>query len=308
MGWGRAFCLVAALLLATRVAYAQGKPKLERGAKPKPPPMALSAISMMPTPRLPPPLGHAAIALGAISSLCCVLGWMVLPTALWVEDGWRTVALFCKLQLPLLGCGMLMGLMLKSQRRGGAHTSPRVLWLVSRLNLVPTPLIYCICDLLGVRGYYQRVPMPEEAPNSPSAPGADAPLYLGGLPLPWHVVALRALGVRAVVNMCDEFDGWTDLYETLGIEQLRLPTTDYMDVSAVNLRKAVAFIDSNRARGQGVYVHCKAGVGRAGSVAVTYLASRAERELRLDAPVQVGRAQVRAAVEWAERSSGGAPP
>jgi atypical dual specificity phosphatase len=205
------------------------------------------------------------------------------------------------------------------------------LWLVSRLNLVPTPLIYSVLDLLGVRGYYQRIPMPEEEGEQPAgesdplagtpelAPPGDAPLFLGGLPLPWHVLQLRAAGVRAVVNLCDEFGGWTDMYESLGIEQLRLPTTDYMDVSAVNLRKAVAFIDYNRARGRGVYVHCKAGVGRAGSVAVTYFAARAEKEQRLELeranayvrshrPVVVKnlhtRAQVRAAVEWAERQQG----
>lgn len=291
-----------------------GKPKLERQARARP---AMASISMVPTPRLPPALGAFATAAGAVASACAVLGWMLLPTALWVEDGWGAVALFCRMQLPLFGCGLIMGLMLKSQRRGGEHTSPKILWLVSRLNLVPTPLIYCVLDLLQLRGYYQRIPMPEEPLGSATnLVLADAPLYLGGLPLPWHVVQLRALGVRAVVNMCDEFGGWTDMYESLGIEQLRLPTTDYMDVSAVNLRKAVAFIDSNRARGRGVYVHCKAGVGRAGSVAVSYLASRAEKDLRLDLeqanafvrkhrPVVVknlhARAQVRAAVEWAER-------
>ncbi|KAG8464462.1 hypothetical protein KFE25_003525 [Diacronema lutheri] len=303
------------VVLASQV-DAKPKPKIERGTTQPRARAAMGSISVVPAPRLPPAVGFAAIAAGAVASACSVLGYVLLPTAMWVEDGWGTLALCARLQLPLLGCGVLMGLMLKSQRRGGAHTSPKILWLVSRLNLVPTPLIYCVLDLLRVRTYYQRIPMPEEATSSAGTPAADAPLFLGGLPMPWHVVQLRAAGVRAVVNMCDEFQGWTDMYENLGIEQLRLPTTDYMDVSALNLRKAVAFIDANRARGRGVYVHCKAGVGRAGSVAVTYLASRGEAELRLDLeeanayvrtfrPVVVrnlhARAQVRTAVEWAER-------
>lgn len=314
MGFGACVRWAALLLLGLPGdCVVQGKPKLGEA---RAHPASMSSVSMVPTPRLPPALGFAASAAGALASACSVLGWMLLPTALWVEDGWGALALFGRMQLPLFGCGLLMGLMLKSQRRGGEHTSPKTLWLVSRINLVPTPLIYFVLDALRLRGYYQRIPMPEEQLNSPPEPGADAPLYLGGLPLPWHILQLRAAGVRAVVNMCDEFGGWADMYESLGIEQLRLPTTDYMDVSAVNLRRAVAFIDSNRARGRGVYVHCKAGVGRAGSVAVTYLASRAEKGLRLELeqanahvrqhrPVVVrnlhARAQVRAAVEWAER-------
>jgi atypical dual specificity phosphatase len=307
------------LLALLLVGPAHGeKPNLVRVAPSMP-----SGISVTPTPRLPPALGHVASAAGAFASACAVFGWAMLPTALWASDARATVGLFVQLQLPMVACGILMGLMLKSQRRGGQHTSPKILWLVSRLNLVPTPLVYALLDALKLRGYYQRIPMPEEvhAEPSESAPAAPvgAPLYLGGLPLPWHIVALRAAGVRAVVNCCDEFGGWNELYESLGIEQLRVPTTDYMDVSAVHLRKAVAFIDSNRARGRGVYVHCKAGVGRAGSVAVTYIAARAEKEHRLELeqanayvrthrPVVVAnlhsRAQVRAAVEWVDRRGG----
>lgn len=238
-------------------------------------------------PQLFEPIGVAATVAGAAATLSSIAGWLAAPTALFAADWRATLGRCAWLQAPMLVCGVLMAIMLGAQRRGGKHTAPSVLWVVSRLNLFPTPAIYSVLDVLGARGYYHRVPMLEDEPAppfavpTPAAAAADAPLFVGGLPLPWHVLQLHAAGVRAVVNLCDEFGGWERLYASLGIEQLRLPTTDYMDVRADDLKRAVKFIDAQRARGRGVYVHCKAGVGRAGSTAVAYVAARAEH--RLDA-------------------------
>ena len=39
-----------------------------------------------------------------------------------------------------------------------------------------------------------------------------------------HVKAMHAEGVRAVINLCDEYRGPTEEYSNLGIKQLYLPT------------------------------------------------------------------------------------
>lgn len=218
------------------------------------------------------------------------MGMILFPTLLWTSERLGTLVAMAYLQAPLFACGVLMGCMLGMQRRGGKHTNPSVLWLVSRLNLFPTPAIFMAMHWLGCRRYYDLMPMPEEGmPVVEEGEDVergnaddDGDLLVGGLPLPWHVLQLRGKGVRAIVNLCDEFGGWTRLYDTLGIVQLRLPTTDYMDVSAANLGRAIDFIDIHREQGHGVYVHCKAGVGRAGSVAVAYLAARSDADARLD--------------------------
>jgi atypical dual specificity phosphatase len=54
---------------------------------------------------------------------------------------------------------------------------------------------------------------------------AAAPLKLLG-----HPDMLHALGVRGVVNMCDEYAGPQTDYKRLGIQQLRLRTVDHSEV------------------------------------------------------------------------------
>jgi hypothetical protein len=64
----------------------------------------------------------------------------------------------------------------------------------------------------GRRPYWTPLPLPPAptpAPASvpvPVASGRESWLWLGSLPLPSDVPRLRALGVRHVVNLCDEYD------------------------------------------------------------------------------------------------------
>jgi atypical dual specificity phosphatase len=100
----------------------------------------------------------------------------------------------------------------------------------------------------------------------------DDTVVLGCAPFDFavgHPKKLHALGVRGVVNMCAEYTGPVDTYANLGIRQLRLPTTDHFESSVEQLEDAVAFIDQHRQRGERVYVHCKAGHGRAAAVVLS---------------------------------------
>ena len=93
-----------------------------------------------------------------------------------------------------------------------------------------------------------------------------APLQLLGHPQQMH-----AAGVRGVVNMCAEYNGPTAAYRTLGITQLHLPTVDHFEPSVESMQQAVAFIKEHQARGERVYVHCKAGHGRAAAITLCWM-------------------------------------
>ena len=71
------------------------------------------------------------------------------------------------------------------------------------------------------------------------------------------------------VNFCDEFAGHRE-YEGAGIRQLRLPVLDYCSPTAQQLENGLEFIREQPAGGC-TYVHCKAGRGRAGTMAMAYL-------------------------------------
>lgn len=99
----------------------------------------------------------------------------------------------------------------------------------------------------------------------------DDTLVVGAAPtsLLGHPARLRKLGVRAVVNCCDEYMGPD--WRKHDIQHLWLPTVDHNEPSIHDLETAVRFIDSFRARGQRVFVHCKAGHGRSAAVAYAWL-------------------------------------
>jgi len=115
----------------------------------------------------------------------------------------------------------------------------------------------------------------------------DEHVILGAIPVWGDLKRLRALGVIAVINLCEEFPGEPQKLTALGMTQLHLPTLDYHCPSLENIYKALDFIRSRstaesascespaaaaapRLRGK-VYIHCKAGRGRSAAVALCYL-------------------------------------
>jgi hypothetical protein len=84
-------------------------------------------------------------------------------------------------------------------------------------------------------------------------------LWLGGY------VAEPPSGTRAVLNLCESEDPYR--VESHRWESIRdaepVPSLDW-------LRSQVAFIESERAAGRTVFVHCRNGVSRSGMVVVAY--------------------------------------
>jgi atypical dual specificity phosphatase len=99
----------------------------------------------------------------------------------------------------------------------------------------------------------------------------DEHVLLGAMPFKSDVAELHRLGIRAVVNTCDEYKGPLAQYKAAGIEQLYIPTVDYIPPTLENIEKAVAFIDRAIGEGKKVFIHCKAGRGRSATVVACYL-------------------------------------
>ena len=132
--------------------------------------------------------------------------------------------------------------------------------IVARLLFFPTLLWNMLLGrVLGVRRWWDRV---------------DPNIVLGALPLQRDVPRLAAEGVRAVVNTCEEYAGPTAAYSAAGIEQLRIPTTDFNPPTLADIERAVEFIDRHAAQGHSVYIHCKAGRARSATVALCWLVAR----------------------------------
>jgi hypothetical protein len=109
-------------------------------------------------------------------------------------------------------------------------------------------------------------------------------LFIGGQHLKRGLPELRSWGISAVVSMRDDFD---DRASGIAPERyLNLPVIDNTAPTMEQLMRGVEFIERERRRGGKVYVHCKAGAGRAPTMAAAYLvatghtAEEAWRELR----------------------------
>lgn len=81
--------------------------------------------------------------------------------------------------------------------------------------------------------------------------------------------ALEQEGITAVVNLRTEFD---DAAHGLAFPHYcYLPTIDDDSPSPAHFQQGVDFIQTQIAAGGKVYIHCKAGVGRAPTLAAAYL-------------------------------------
>lgn len=86
--------------------------------------------------------------------------------------------------------------------------------------------------------------------------------------------ALEREGITAVVNLRTEFD---DAAHGLAFPHYcYLPTVDDDSPSSEHFQRGVDFIQAQIATGGKVYIHCKAGVGRAPTLAAAYLVAQGD--------------------------------
>ena len=130
-------------------------------------------------------------------------------------------------------------------------------WFTSRAIYYPTLLWnLSLGRLLKVRDWWNVI---------------DDHVVLGAVPFPRDVLALADMGVRGIVNTCEEYDGPVNEYQQFGIEQFHMPTIDFTHPSDDDVDTAIAFIEKHVSAGNKVYVHCKAGRGRSATVAICWL-------------------------------------
>lgn len=144
-----------------------------------------------------------------------------------------------------------------------------VAYVLFQKKLLPRPVAKVVSKIL----FYPTFPITAMMRLGNYWTPVDDTLILGCAPfgIANHPEKLHKLGVRGVVNMCYEYPGPVDKYADLNIKQLRLPTVDHEEPTLDSFKEAMAFIKSYKDRNEKVYVHCKAGHGRAASVAYAWM-------------------------------------
>jgi Dual specificity phosphatase, catalytic domain len=95
------------------------------------------------------------------------------------------------------------------------------------------------------------------------------PGRLAAGPYPRNVDELRALGIDAFVDLTEA--GELPAYVVDGVEHLRVPIRDFGTPSIDEMEVILATLDELLARGRVVYLHCRGGIGRTGTVLGCYL-------------------------------------
>lgn len=105
----------------------------------------------------------------------------------------------------------------------------------------------------------------------------DPRVVLGAFPFSVDASRLAKIGIKGVVNTCEEYAGPVGEYQKYGIEQFRMPTIDFTHPKIDDVIAAVDFMDATIAKGASsdephrVYVHCKAGRARSATVVICWL-------------------------------------
>lgn len=136
-------------------------------------------------------------------------------------------------------------------------SNPKLRRLYAQLVFYPTLAWNALLGrVLGVRQWWNNV---------------DPHVIVGAYPFARDVPAMHDAGVRAVVNTCEEYAGPTQQYSKYGIEQLRIPTTDFTHPKLEDVQTAVEFVEQHSAESHTVYIHCKAGRARSATIALCWL-------------------------------------
>lgn len=100
-------------------------------------------------------------------------------------------------------------------------------------------------------------------------------LAVGSAPLSFaHMEMLRQEGIQAILNLCGEFCDLHQIEESQGFEVYYLPLQDETAPMLEELENALAWLDEAIYLGKKVYIHCRHGIGRTGTVLNAYFLRR----------------------------------
>ncbi|GIW60219.1 MAG: phosphatase [Patescibacteria group bacterium] len=117
-----------------------------------------------------------------------------------------------------------------------------------------------------LRRYLTGVPSAKRSEITPQ-------LYIGGQFFEHGLDDLQKWGIGAVVNMREESKPHA-FSQVPWLKTLHLPTPDHHAPSLTQLQSGVDFISDQITQGKKVYIHCRAGEGRAPTMAAAYLISK----------------------------------
>ncbi|MFZ5425863.1 MAG: protein-tyrosine phosphatase family protein [Thermodesulfobacteriota bacterium] len=104
---------------------------------------------------------------------------------------------------------------------------------------------------------------------------ATPEVAVGAMPCkPEHLDLLKEEGLGAVLNLCAEFCDLPDIERDHGLAVRYLPIDDMGVPDPVETDKALDWLDAQLARGVKVFMHCRFGMGRTGTVLACWLARR----------------------------------
>eukprot|EP00542_Grammatophora_oceanica_P011425 CAMPEP_0194038048 /NCGR_PEP_ID=MMETSP0009_2-20130614/10317_1 /TAXON_ID=210454 /ORGANISM="Grammatophora oceanica, Strain CCMP 410" /LENGTH=311 /DNA_ID=CAMNT_0038680419 /DNA_START=23 /DNA_END=958 /DNA_ORIENTATION=+ len=144
------------------------------------------------------------------------------------------------------------------------------LYILNQKHMLPKPLSGIVSKVL----FWPTLPITVSRRIGEWSTVVDDTVIVGGAPFGFAGIPeklQKEFGVAGVINMCDEYEGPTKTYKRLGMTQLRLKTVDHFEPSVSDLKTAVGFIRKHQARGEKVYVHCRAGHGRSAAVTFAWL-------------------------------------
>ncbi|WP_035215309.1 protein-tyrosine phosphatase family protein [Desulfobulbus elongatus] len=100
-------------------------------------------------------------------------------------------------------------------------------------------------------------------------------LATGHAPMSYEdLAAIRAQGIRAIVNLCGEFCDLHQIEESSGFEVYYLPVADECAPDLAAMEKALDWLDESIYLDKKVLVHCRMGHGRTGTFIAAYLLRR----------------------------------